>query len=720
MLGANYYVFMPLLPILRKSPFARLFFFYAVGIAFASCFTEQLSFFPGLPGLLVLSWLSLVLIESFYRSFHTGWVSGSLAALIIFLCGMWAAGIHFREAEKVRSLPASTGTYRIRIIDLPDYSKNSVKTLARVLSLQAGPQWKRKNIRILVYLHKDNTAFRIDPGMELLIHAPLKNIPGPGNPGEFDYRRYQTVRHIYLQAFVGSGDWTICRSSTGKSPRAMASLMRMRLLQSFKEIGLDPSYYGLLSALTLGYKEDLDTRVKQVFSQAGVMHIMALSGFNVGIIALVISFLMGLFNFDQTGNTCKTIIIILFLWLFAFVTGLSPSVTRATAMISLVLAGRLFHRQINTYNILFASAFLLLAISPGMLTDVSFQLSFAAVAGIILYQPVLFNLIAFRNKLAGRIWQLFTTSCAAQLATLPITLFYFHQFPVYFWLTNLYVIPLVSVIICIAGVYLAVACIKPLAVILGKLLAVLLKGLFYSVAIVEELPFSLISGIYINVFQAFVLIFLILSLSLFILYRKAAWFFIFLSLSIIFLVQQSLYLIRLEKQQICMVGNIRGETAITLIAGRSAVLLLHSDKNRNEIRQDYAFGNFWIAHGVTPAVYELDSMHCRGSVLPGIFCRTDWRGNNSLISFGKSRIIILRDDQFYQYRSPEPKIADLVIVTGDIALKPSRLANEIKPMLIILDSSVSSYQAAYWIHAFEKMNLKYHYVVKQGAYVADL
>ena len=711
---------MPLLPILRKSPFARLFFFYAAGIAVANGFTDHCYTFPGLPCLLLLLWILLILIVSLYRSFHTGWVSGSLAALIIFLCGIWSAGIHCHEAEKVRSLPVFTGTYRIRIIDLPENSEKRVKAMARVLAVQADKRWEKLNIRIMVYLNRDSCTPRIDPGMELFIHAPLKNIQGPGNPGEFDYRRYLEVRHVYRQAFVRFDDWSFCGSSTGRSPRAMASVMRMRLLQCLEKIGLEPSDYGLLSALTLGYKEDLDTRTKQVFSRAGVMHIMALSGFNVGIIALVISFLMGFYDSDKTGKAGKTIFIILFLWLFAFVTGLSASVTRATAMISFVLAGRLFHRQINTYNILFASALLLLAISPGMLTDVSFQLSFAAVAGIILYQPVLHDLIKFRNKLIIRIWQVFTTACAAQLSTLPITLFYFHQFPVYFWLTNLYVIPLVSVIICFAGVYLAVAFVKPLAMLLGKLLAVLLKVLFFSVAIVEELPFSLISGIYINGYQAGILILLILFLALFILFRQAGSFLIFLSLASIFMALHALYLMKLEKQGICMVGNVRGETAITIISGRSAVLLLNSETRLKEAQQSFAFGNFWIAHGVRPSVYDLDSIDYTCSVLPGLFCRTDWRGKNNLISLGKFRMIILRDNRFYDYRTQQPKNADVVIVTGEIAIEPSRLTEEIKPSLIILDSSVNSYQAAHWIGALEKMGLKYHYVVKQGAYVADL
>ncbi len=159
-----------------------------------------------------------------------------------------------------------------------------------------------------------------------------------------------------------------------------------------------------------------------------------------------------------------------------------------------------------------------------MLSDVSFQLSFAAVAGILVYQPYMNSLLTFKISFINKIWQLFSLSCAAQLATFPLTIFYFHQFPVYFWLTNLYVVPLVSVIICIAGAYLALAWIKPVAFLVSKILAVLLKTLLLSVTVVEKLPFSMISGVYISGVQAALLMLMIFMLALVILFKKVRWF----------------------------------------------------------------------------------------------------------------------------------------------------------------------------------------------------
>ena len=323
------------------------------------------------------------------------------------------------------------------------------------MEVKTAEGWIHQNMKVLLYISVDSNGCLPPPGSKLVLLTALKNIPGPSNPEEFDYRKYLSIRHIYKQSFITLPS-RLCRDMgdpVGVVPR---SRMRNRLLRLFRDIGLEPAYFGLVSALTLGYREDVDASTKKAFTQAGVMHIMALSGFNVGIIALVLGFILGVFDKNPAGKYAKTLIILLFLWLFAVITGLSPSVTRATVMISCVMTGRLFNRRVNTYNILFVSAFLLLTFCPGMISDVSFQLSFTAVLGILVYQPVLSSWVTFKNSrdsAGSGNYLLFPVRHS--WATFPLSLFYFHQFPVYFWLTNLYVVPLVSVIICVAGGYLA-------------------------------------------------------------------------------------------------------------------------------------------------------------------------------------------------------------------------------------------------------------------------
>jgi len=710
---------MPLLPVLRKSPFARLIIFYAAGIATSNYVGTRPVFIFGLAASLILLWMGLLVIVICYKSFKTGWVSGIFAALTLYLCGIWAVEVHRSHESLVHALPDDRGNYKIRIMDLPEIKGSTLKATAKVLATGSGNRGMPGNFRILVYFDNYDTNEMIGPGCELSVYTALKTIPGPSNPDEFNYRKYLAARHIYRHAFVRPG----FRKVTGihRSLRSWSCIMRRQLLFSLEKIGLDPAECGLLSALTLGYKEDLDARTKQIFSRAGVMHIMALSGFNVGIIALVLGFALGIFDYNEIGKAGKTFIIIAFLWLFALVTGLSPSVTRATLMISFVLSGRLFHRPVNHYNVLFASAFIILALSPNMLGDVSFQLSVASVLGIILYQPVLNKLLVFRNRIVNRIWQVFTLTWAAQLATFPLTIYYFHQFPVYFWLTNLYVVPLVSIIVCISCIYLAFAFIGPVAFIIGKVLSLLLKGLSFPVALVEDMPLSLISGIYISKTQVAMLIIMLLSLAIFGLFKMKQWLFVFMVVCISFAALNTLNALKISRQDIIMVGKIRDASAINITRGRQSMLLVGSGSLINDARLGYAFGNFWIRHRVNPRICEMDSASCirrADSSIVGLQCRTGWRGKNCLVSSGARRMVILRDDFFYRYHSGERLEADLLVITGSLSIQPDVIAKEINPSLIILDSSVRISEARHWQKAFEKIGYHCFSVSENGAYIS--
>jgi competence protein ComEC len=354
-----------------------------------------------------------------------------------------------------------------------------------------------------------------------------------------------------------------------------------------------------------------------------------------------------------------------------------------------------------------------------MLSDVSFQLSFAAVAGILVYQPLMNNLLTFKVPFVNKIWQLFTLSCAAQLATFPLTILYFHQFPVYFWLTNLYVVPLVSVIICIAGGYLAICWIKPVAMLVSKILAILLKTLLLSVTIVEKLPFSMISGVFINSAQTALLVMVILLLALIIQFKKIRWYPILFILIIAFEWMHIVQRKQLDDQYTILVSPLKGTTVINLIGGRSAIVLVSQGKapDRNDLA--FAFSNFWIKHGVSPPVISLDSLDqsiCNGLTIPGLYCRPSWRGKNMLITFNEQRLAILRDDRFYRFHSKKPLKADIILITGGLSVHPEQIVNEIQASMVIIDGSVKRSGIRKWKNEFEKKGLACHLMQQEGAF----
>jgi competence protein ComEC len=714
---------MQLLVKFRKSPFARLLIFYMAGILSAKFFVHYNGLNLLLTGALLFFIIVLLIAISRHPGYNTDWLSGLISGVILFIAGYINMDIHLQSGTRYEETAVIKQTFLMEVSDPPEIRMRSLKTTANIVGTLTDGLWKKDRQKIMVYLEKDSASLKLMPGDRLLVKTRLYGVTPPKNPGEFDYRKYLAARRIYNQAYLRSGLWKTSGKSEQRSVRMLSFLMQKQLLQAYQKIGLDNTLYSILSALTLGYKNDLEAHTKQVFSAAGVMHVMALSGFNVAVIAMVMSYLLIFSDRSFAGRIFKTVVIILVIWLFAFVTGLSPSVTRAAIMISFVMTGKLLHRQINTYNILFASAFLLLTLSPALVSDISFQLSFAAVLGIIIFQPVIVRLLTFKNFLGDKTWQLFTVSCAAQLSTLPLTLYYFHQFPVYFWLTNLYVVPLVSVIICVACLFLLVSAINPLVLLIGKLLAVLLGALYKSVSFIELLPFSLIENIRINGIQTVILIAFIIFLGSFSLYRKIGFLWAALSLFIIFQLGNTLHYSAIRNQKVIMVGNLKGISAINLISGSEGILISDSTLFPENPQIRYAFGNFWTKMGVANHMRFIKFGHeFPGNVDMGnaSFDKFPRPGNNLLFEFSGKHIIVLKNNNLSRLYADNPHKTDLVIVTGSMKPDLDAITLLFNPELLIIDSSVRYYQVTQWIKSCQQTGMKYWNVSQQGAYLLKI
>jgi len=713
---------MQLLPILRKSPFGRLLFFYASGISSANIFIPDEGFVRAIITGIPVLFMALLIAVRFLISYRTMWLNGLLAAFILCLAGLLNMSTQILSGKRLMDFDNKAGTYLMIIEDQPEVKERTYKVTARVIGFKNAEDWEKAGFRVLLYIQKDSSAAALKTGSGIIAETLLKRNPVPGNPEEFNYCKYLANKGIFLQGYISSQSWMPGDYGNRMKLRSTAYRMRDNLMKSYAKLDLAKPETGLLSAITLGYRNDIDAHTKQIFTQAGVMHVMALSGFNVGIIAILLGFVLGIFNISRAGRVSKTIIIIAALWLFALITGLSPSVTRATVMISFVLAGKVMQRQINTYNILFASAFVLLAFSPGMLNDVSFQLSFAAVIGIIGLHPLLYRSMTFRHKAVDLIWKLFTVSCAAQLSTMPLTLYYFHQFPVYFWITNLYVVPMVSLIICVAGAYLLLSFVSPLGLALGKVLAILVKALMISVGVIEEMPYSLLDSIYINPLQVFLLFFAILFLGLFLFSRRTNMLLAALSIIVLFQLVQVGHNFHIFQQRIFIVGNVRGESVLQLIAGRNGRLVTGSASDLTASDLTYSFRNFWISRGVN-RLYHLPVPGERNLVksfpMEDLRVEHSWPGANMLFEFAGKRIIFLQDNRFYDF-NPEFRLrSDVTVVSGILRPDMEKLGKLLDTGLLVVDSSASKYKAGMWKKMCSGMGIQCWIVSEQGAFLLD-
>jgi competence protein ComEC len=262
----------------------------------------------------------------------------------------------------------------------------------------------------------------------------------PFNPHEFDYKSFLASRGIYQQLFTNDDQVKTLGRNKGNGFVQYALSLRQRMVEKYEHYIPDKEASAVASTLILGYKAELSSEVLSAYSQTGTTHVLSVSGMHVGLVFVVLNALLWFLNSTRKLRILRASIIILLIWAYALVTGFSPSVSRAALMLSFYVFGKALNRSSNSYNLVAISAVFLLIYNPFFLLDVGFQLSYLAVLGLIYFYPKFYHLLYVKNKLVDAVWSYVALSCAAQLATFPLAMFYFHQFPVYFLISNLFIV----------------------------------------------------------------------------------------------------------------------------------------------------------------------------------------------------------------------------------------------------------------------------------------
>ncbi len=371
----------------------------------------------------------------------------------------------------------------------PKNMPKSIKILLRTKEYSNNNIWIKDDSNILVYLEKDSISKSLRYGDILLLKAKLNGITNSGNLHEFDYKRYLHRNKIYFQTYQNSKQWIKLASNQGNPLYELAYNTRNKILNIYKKSGLSGDEFAILSALTLGVKDYLSDDIVHNYSHSGAMHVLAVSGLHVGIITMMLNFLLSFMRKKPKLRIIHTMVVICFLWLFAVMTGLTPSVTRSALMFTFFIVGSNSGKKPHSLNSLAAAAFIILIFNPNSLFHVGFQLSFLAVASILIFQPAISKLFTFKNMIADKIWQLTSVSIAAQIGTTPISIFYFHQFPVYALLTNIIVIPAAMLIMYLTVALLITAAFSSFAHYVAIVLSFVIKLLNKSTQFIENMPF---------------------------------------------------------------------------------------------------------------------------------------------------------------------------------------------------------------------------------------
>lgn len=308
---------------------------------------------------------------------------------------------------------------------------------------------KNKVVRgkMLLKIPKDSSLNILETGNIYTSYATIKPITAPLNPNQFDYAKYLQNQYILYQTTLCPNQ-IIYNQKKEQSLSSFADQTRKKINQKLSKYHFDSEEFSVINALYLGQRQDISQETFSNYRDAGAIHILAVSGLHVGILLFIINLVLAPLNrIKKYGKRIKLIVLITSLWGFAIIAGLSPSVLRAVTMFSFLAIGMQIRSKTSTYNSLFISLFVLVCFDPLLVFSIGFQLSYVAVFSILWIQPIIENIYKPRFYITKKLWAIFTVTIAAQLGLLPLSLFYFHQFPLLFFVSNLIILPFLGVIL---------------------------------------------------------------------------------------------------------------------------------------------------------------------------------------------------------------------------------------------------------------------------------
>ena len=402
-----------------------------------------------------------------------------------------------------------------------------------------------------------------------MFNKPLQEIKNSGNPGGFDYKRYSLFQGITHQVYLKPGEFTVLASTNKKWLHSFLDVTREKVLTILRTNIKGDKELGLAEALLIGYKDDLDKTLVQSYSNTGVVHIIAISGLHLGLIYWLLLQLLKPLQRRKYTKWLRPLIIVLGLWLFSLLAGAQPSILRSAIMFTCIVLGENLSKRTSIYNTLALSAFILLCWNPYWLWDVGFQLSYSAVLSIIIFMQPIYNLFYIKNKLLDFFWKLNAVTIAAQILTLPVSIYHFHQFPTHFLLSNFVAVPLSSLIL-LGEIFLCIISFVPvIALLTGKILHWLIWLMNSYVERVEDLPYSLWDGLQINIIQAILLFLFAGAISYWLFEKKKTGLQLGLVAMVCFFLLRGFSFWQADRQKKIIVYNVPQHQAIDFINGRN-------------------------------------------------------------------------------------------------------------------------------------------------------
>lgn len=593
--------------------------------------------------------------------------------------------------------------YQARVTANAETKPKTYKAEAEILAVRINGKWQKSSGKILLYVPLDAVSKPIY-GDVFLINSLPREVEPPKNPLEFNYKAYLQRKGIYAHHFVRAENLRFIENNPPNYLIKAANQLRAYAEAINKQYLKEPQLYGIANAMLLGLRDEIDHDLQSAYSATGAVHVLSVSGMHVGILYLLLQFLFG--KLTLTGKPKRkeypkkqylfTILIIVILFFYAILTGLSASVVRAAVMFSLLQVAPLVGRKNATFNTVALSAILLLFYNPYWLYDVGFQLSYLAILGILwLYTP-LYQLVTF-PKYTTWVWSGLSVSLSAQLLTFPLSVYYFHQFPNYFLLTNL-CIGFASMLIMYTGF--ALLSLAPIFTLgaswIAAILGWLLKGMNGIIFAIEQFPFSVYSGISLSVAEvALIYIGSIAFVSFFL--KKEIQYIVVATLSCLLLIGSAVVkdLSQTHNNEITF-HFIPKQTAISIVHGKQTALLANAELQNDPRLYDFHFKNYYDSLGITRIKKQVIEK------------------TQAVVKVKYQQIGITWIRQ--KTKTPLTEGNQYLLVSNNSVRQLEKIIKTQKPKLLIIDNSNSKYTTEKLIEQAKQLHIPYISLYEEGSF----
>ncbi|MFT3846594.1 MAG: ComEC/Rec2 family competence protein [Lacibacter sp.] len=690
-----------MIPIWKNIPFLRFLVPFAAGIICSWYFSLSWMFAI----ILFLIAVPFILLFHFSKQkrFFYSWLPGISFTIFCFGFGIlltWTKliphqkqwiGNHYREGSIVQ----------MRLLEPLSEKQKTYKALAEFISVENKGITKKVSGHIILYFRKDSFPPALQYGNMIAVTKSLQEIKNAGNPGGFDYKRYALFNEITHQLFLKQNEYALLKQSKQSFFWMKMYQVRDYVLSVLRKNIKGNQETSVAEALLIGFRDDLDRDLVQAYSNTGVVHIIAISGLHLGLIYWLLLILLKPLDKIKRIHWLKPVLAVAFLWLFSLLTGAGASVLRSAVMFSFIAGGEILGKKGNIFNSLAASAFVLLCYNPFFLWDVGFQLSYAAVLSIVLFMKPIYNWFSFENKILDKAWQLNAVTLSAQILTLPLAMYHFHQSPNLFFITNFIAVPLSSIILFGEIFLMIVSFIPFIANWVGFVLSYLLKWMNQFILWTDHFSFAVTDGIMHTPLQTITLYLFITATAVWLLQKKtkaAKW---SLGLLCLFFILQSFEIYKTSQQKKLVVYNLSQHQSIDFMIGSDYYFIGDS-----VLLQDGFLRNFHLK----PSRIFFRTYHSP---------KTSPALESNIFTIQQKTILLLNSN--YRFDSLQNRIkADVVIVSKNPRLYISNLIKTIDCKLIVFDSSNPQWKINLWKKDCEQLHLNYFCTNEQGAFVMSL